>query len=102
MQVNKGAQQGHHVDHSGGHVDLPEALVHVLVVVGAPELGVLGSTEVANLLPNGFASLEVVLLVHQAQHWRGEVEPHDQLQRGAESEADELEDDQRVPAADVG
>lgn len=64
--MNEGAGQSDHVGHRGRHVDLPEALVHRLVVEGALELGVFGAAEVADLLADGFRRLEVVLLVHEA------------------------------------
>lgn len=64
--MNEGASEGNHVGHGRGHVNLPEALVHGLVVEGALELGVFGAAKVADLLANGFTRLKVVLLVHEA------------------------------------
>lgn len=100
--MNKGAEQRRHVDHGRRHVDLPEALVHALVVVGAAQLGVLGSAEAADLLADGFARLEVILLMHQAKHRRSHVLPYDELQGSAKSQTAELEHDQRVPAGQGG
>lgn len=64
--MDEGAGEGDHVGHGGCHVDLPEALVHGLVVEGALELSVFGAAKVADLLADGFARLEVIFLVHEA------------------------------------
>lgn len=96
IQLQACCQHDGHVANGNGHVNAPESLVDALVVRTIDEIAL---HQAAHLLATPNRILDPVLLVHQLQHRRHQIQPHHHLNARGQGMGTHLNAGRRRPSA---